>query len=79
MLTDAISEVEKFKATQQLTAMIIPPSMVNVMSNKDGCCFQCQEPGTWHTIALILDAISVINMVTSSWTVQTEYLLQESQ
>ena len=47
MLTDTISEVQKLNAAQQLTAMIIPPSMVNVMSNKEGCCFQCQEPG--HT------------------------------
>ena len=45
MFIDAISEVEKCNATQQLTAMIIPPSTVNVMSNKEDCCFQCQEPG----------------------------------
>ena len=43
-LTDAILEVEKLNATQQLTAVIIPLSTVNVMSNSD-CCFQCQEPG----------------------------------
>ena len=45
MLIDAISEVEKLNATQQHTAMIIPPSTVNVMSIKEDCCFQCQEPG----------------------------------
>ena len=45
MLTDAISEVEKLNATQQLTAAIIPPSMVNVMSHEEDHCFQCQEPG----------------------------------
>ena len=30
--------------------MIIPPSTVNIMSNEEECCFQCQEPGdiTWH-------------------------------
>ena len=44
-LTDAISEVEKLNATQQLTTMIIPSSTVNVMSNEEDCCFQCQEPG----------------------------------
>ena len=32
MFTDAISEVEKFNAIQQLTAMIIPPFMINVMA-----------------------------------------------
>ena len=44
MLMDAIAEVEKLNATQQLMAMIIPPSTFNVMSNKDDCCFQGQEP-----------------------------------
>ena len=34
-LIDAILEVEKLNATQQLTAMIIPPSTVNVMSNEE--------------------------------------------
>ena len=42
---DAIWEVEKLNAPQKLTAMIIPPSTVNVMSNEEDCCFQCQEPG----------------------------------
>ena len=45
MLTDAISEVEKLNAAQQLTAMIIQPSTVNVMSHKEDHCFQCQEQG----------------------------------
>ena len=44
-LNDAISEVEKLNATHQLTAMFIPASTVNVMLNKEDCCFQCQEPG----------------------------------
>ena len=45
MITDAISEVEKLNATQQLTAIIIPPATVNVMSHKEDHCFQCQEQG----------------------------------
>ena len=45
MLTDAIMEVEKLSAIQQLTAMIIPPSTVNVMSHEEDHCFQCQELG----------------------------------
>ena len=45
MLTDAISEVEKLNATQQLTATIVPPSTFNMMSHKDDCYFQCQEHG----------------------------------
>ena len=44
-LADAISGVEKVNITQQLMAMIIPPSTVNVMLNKEDCCFHCQEPG----------------------------------
>ena len=44
-LTDAISEVKKLHATQQLTATLIPPSTVNVMSHEEDHCFQCQESG----------------------------------
>ena len=44
-LMDAISEVEKLNAAQQLMATISPPSTVNVMLNKEDCCFQCEEPG----------------------------------
>ena len=31
-------------------AIIIPPSTVNLMSNKEDCCFQYQDPGhiAWH-------------------------------
>ena len=46
-LMDAILEVEKLNARQQLTATIISPSKVGVMSNEEDCCFQCQELG--HT------------------------------
>ena len=42
-LADAISEVEKLQAAQQLTATLIPSSTVNVMSHKEDHCFQCQE------------------------------------
>ena len=44
-LTDAISEVEKLHAAQQLTATLIPSSTVNVMSHEEDNCFQCQESG----------------------------------
>ena len=44
-LTDAISEVEKLQAAQQLTATLLPCSTVNVMTNEGGQCFQCQELG----------------------------------
>ena len=35
MLKDAITEVEKLNAEQQLTATILPASTVNMMSNED--------------------------------------------
>ena len=44
-LADVISEVEKLQAAQQLTATLLPSSTVNVMSNVEDQCFQCQELG----------------------------------
>ena len=44
-LADAIREVEKLQAEQQLTATLLPSSSVNVMSSDDDKCFQCQESG----------------------------------
>ena len=44
-LTDAIREVEKLQATQQLTSTLLPPSLVNIMLSDDDKCFQCQETG----------------------------------
>ena len=44
-LTDAISEVKKLQAAQQLTATLIPSSTVNVMSHEEDYCFQNQESG----------------------------------
>ena len=46
-LSDAISEVEKLQAAQQLTDTLLPSSTVNMMSNEGDQCFQCQELG--HT------------------------------
>ena len=44
-LADTISEVEKLQTAQQLTATLLPSSTVNVMSNEEDQCFQCQELG----------------------------------
>ena len=44
-LAEAIKEVEKLQAAQQLRATLIPSSSVNVMSSDDDKCFQCQELG----------------------------------
>ena len=45
LLTDAIIEVERLKAGQQLTATLLPSSAVIVMTNEGDQCFQCQELG----------------------------------
>ena len=44
-LNDTISKVEKLNAVQQLTATITSPSTVNMMTNDEDRCFQCQEHG----------------------------------
>ena len=44
-LADAISEVQKLQAAQQLTVTLILSSTVNIMSHEDDHCFQCQESG----------------------------------
>ena len=44
-LADTISKVEKLQAVQHLTATLLPSSTVNVMSNEEDQCFQCQELG----------------------------------
>ena len=44
-LADAINEVEKLQAAQQLTATLLPSSTVNVMSSEKDQCFQGQDLG----------------------------------
>ena len=44
-LADAITDIEKLQAAQQLRATLLPSSMVNMMSSKDHKCFQCQATG----------------------------------
>ena len=44
-LANAIKEVEKLQAAQQLTSTLLPSSSVNTMSSDEDKCFQCQELG----------------------------------
>ena len=44
-LADAIKEVEKLQAAQQLTSTLLPSSSVNTMSSDEDKCFQHQELG----------------------------------
>ena len=45
IICNAVPKVEKLNTVQQLTAMIILQSTVNMMSNDEENCFQCQEQG----------------------------------
>ena len=44
-LSEAIKEVEKLQAAQQITSTLLPTSSVNTMSSDNDRCFQCQEVG----------------------------------
>ena len=44
-LTEAIKEVEKLQAAQQIMSILLPTSSVNTMSSNNYRCFQCQEVG----------------------------------
>ena len=44
-LTEAIKEVEKLQAVQQITSTLLPTSLVNTMSSDNDRCFQYQEIG----------------------------------
>ena len=44
-LTEAIREVEKLQAAQQLISTLLPTLLVNTMSSDIDRCFQCQEVG----------------------------------
>ena len=44
-LSEAIKEVEKLQAAQQITSTLLPTSSVNTMSSHNDRCFQCQEIG----------------------------------
>ena len=44
-LTEAIKEVEKLQAAQQITSTLLPTSSANTMSSDNDRCFQCQEIG----------------------------------
>ena len=44
-LSEAIKEVEKLQATQQITSSLLPTSSFNTMSSDNDRCFQCQEVG----------------------------------
>ena len=44
-LAEAIKEVKKLQAAQQITSTLLPTLSVNTMSSDNDRCFQCQESG----------------------------------
>ena len=50
-LADAIREVEKLQAAQQLTATLLPSSSVNIMSSDGDKCFSVKNQDIWHATA----------------------------
>ena len=42
-LAEAIKEVERLQAAQQITSTLLPTSLVNTMSSDNDKCYQCQE------------------------------------
>ena len=72
-LTEAIKEVGKLQAAQQITSTLLPTSLVNTMSSNNDRCFQCQEVVIWHAIAPTYSATTVIIMDMLLWTAQIRY------
>ena len=64
ILKDAISEVEKLQAAQQLTATLLPSSTVNVMAMREINAFSVRNWATPHIIFLMCIVLSVMSMVT---------------
>ena len=44
-LSEAVKEIEKLQAAQQITSSLLPTSSVNTLSSNNDRCFQCQEVG----------------------------------
>ena len=62
-LADAISEVEKLQAAQQLTTTLMPSSTVNVMSSEMTNISSVKNQDTWHAIAHIYNVLIVMSTV----------------
>ena len=67
-LTEAIKEVEKLQAKQQITSTLLPISSVNTMSSDNDRCFNVKKLATWHAIAPTYGAMTVIITDMFPWT-----------
>ena len=72
-LTEAIKEVEKLQAAQQITSTLLPTSLVNTMSSNNDRCFQCQEVGHMAHYCPPYGAMTVTIMDMLPWTAQIRY------
>ena len=72
-LTEAIREVEKLQAAQQLTSTLLPTSLVNTMSSDNDRCFQCQEVGHMACYCPHIWCYDCDNYGMLPWTAQTRY------
>ena len=78
-LADAIKEVEKLQAAQQITSTLLPTSSVNTMSSDNDRCFQCQETSHMACYCPIYDVLTAINMDTLPWIPLIKYHHQAHQ
>ena len=72
-LTEAIKEVKKLQAIQQITSTLLPTSSVNTMSSDNDRCFQCHEISHMACYCPIYGAMTVIIMDMLPWTAQIRY------
>ena len=72
-LTEAIKEVEKLQATQQMTFTLLPTSSVNTMSSDNDRFLNVKKLAIWHAIVPTYSAMTVIIMDMLPWTAQIRY------
>ena len=60
-LSEAIKEVEKLQAAQQITSTLLSDSLVNTMSSNNDRSFNAKKLATWHAIVHTYDAMIAIN------------------
>ena len=72
-LTEAIKEVEKLQAAQQITSTLLPTVSVNTMSSDNDRCFQCQEISHMAHYCPTYSAMTVIIMDMLPWAAQIRY------
>ena len=72
-LSEAIKEVEKLQAAQQITSTLLPTSSVNTISSDNDGCFQCQEIGHMACYCPTYTAMIVIITDMLPWIAQIRY------